>query len=95
MLDNLQIKNIIKLSKLKIPDDQISKFGTQINEILNFVEMLKEVDISNSEFLSFPVINKMRNDTVKDSLEPNLALANCQNIIKNGFGVPSVLGKST
>jgi len=95
MLDTIQIKKVIKLSKLKINDSQITKFHSQINDILNFVELLKEVDVSNTNFLSLPMVNRMREDIVVDSLQSNEALSNCNNVLKGGFGVPSVLGKST
>jgi aspartyl-tRNA(Asn)/glutamyl-tRNA(Gln) amidotransferase subunit C len=95
MLDSNQIKKIAKLAKIKIDEDQIGLYQTQINEILDFVEVLKEVDIENVDFSSFPTTNRMREDKVTPSLENSVATNNSEKTLNGGFLVPSVLGKST
>jgi aspartyl-tRNA(Asn)/glutamyl-tRNA(Gln) amidotransferase subunit C len=95
MLDSNQIKKIAKLAKIKIDEDQIGLYQTQINEILDFVEVLKEVDIENVDFSSFPTTNRMREDEISPSLENSIATNNSKKTLNGGFLVPSVLGKST
>ncbi len=43
------IKNIAHLARLRFPEDQEAKFMQDINGILDWVEELKEVDVSQVE----------------------------------------------
>ena len=44
-----EVKHIAKLARLGISDDEISKFSTQLSDILSHAKMLDEVDTSNVE----------------------------------------------
>lgn len=43
------IKNVAKLARLHLPQDQEAKFMNDIDSILNWVEELKEVNVENVE----------------------------------------------
>lgn len=43
------IKNIAKLARLRLPQEQEAKFMHDIDSILNWVEELKEVSVENVE----------------------------------------------
>ena len=43
------IKNVAKLARLRLPEDQEAKFMNDIESILNWVEELKEVTVENVE----------------------------------------------
>lgn len=60
------IKNIAWLARLRFPEEQETKFIQDIDSILNWVEELKEVDVSQVEPLVSvsPRENAIRSDVV-------------------------------
>jgi len=46
-LSNEQIKHIANLARLELSEDEFEKYGSQLSNVLGYIEMLKEVDTSN------------------------------------------------
>lgn len=42
-----EIKHIADLARLELTDDELTKYGSQLSDILNYIGQLKEVDTSN------------------------------------------------
>jgi len=63
-----QIKHIAKLARLGLREDEIIKFQKDLSLILDYIEKLKEIDISNIEPTShsIKVENVIRKDELKD-----------------------------
>ena len=64
-----EIRKIEKLSKLEFKDEEIEKFTSQMNEILDYMQQLNEINTDNLEPL-YHVIepgNVLRDDEVKPS----------------------------
>lgn len=89
------VEHIAKLAKLSFTEDEKSKFTDQFNEILAFVEKLKELDTSNVEPLSHVIElqNVFREDAVKPSLTTDEALKNAPAKNDKFFKVPKVIDK--
>jgi aspartyl-tRNA(Asn)/glutamyl-tRNA(Gln) amidotransferase subunit C len=49
MLTTDEVRHIAKLAKLKLSEEEIKKFTTQLSDILGFFEQLQEVDTENVE----------------------------------------------
>ncbi len=47
ILNKEKIKHIAKLSKLEFSDSEIEKFSQQLSAILEYVELLDEVDVGS------------------------------------------------
>lgn len=94
-MDTKTVQKIAKLSKLKLTEEEIQKYSTQLANIFELFESLKEVDTAGVEFLSFVEVNNLREDVAEKSLSQQEALSNANKVINSGFGVPSVLGKAT
>lgn len=45
-LSKEEILNLAKLAKIDLTDDEVNKFGSEIAEILSYVEQLQTVDVS-------------------------------------------------
>ena len=43
------VKHIATLSRLNVPADELEKFEDQFNQILNYAEILKQVDTTGIE----------------------------------------------
>ncbi len=44
-----QVRHIAKLARLRLSDSEVEKFTTELTSILNYVDMLQEVDTSKVE----------------------------------------------
>ncbi len=55
MLTKEEVKHIAKLARLGLSEKEIGKYQKELSLILDYVEKLKEVDISKIEPTSHPV----------------------------------------
>lgn len=87
-LTKTQVKHVAKLANLPIEDLQIEEYSDQLSKILDYIDQLDQVDISNV----LPTYNVsgqntvMREDEAIKSLSQEEALQNAANS-KNGFFV--------
>ena len=60
------VRHIAKLARLQISDDEVEKYSTELSAIMEYINMLSEVDTENVEPLATPVpmVNQFREDTV-------------------------------
>jgi aspartyl-tRNA(Asn)/glutamyl-tRNA(Gln) amidotransferase subunit C len=67
MISKEDVKHIAKLARLGLTEEEIGKFQKDLSSILDYVEKLKEVDVSDIEPAShaIKVQNVMRKDEVK------------------------------
>ena len=67
MISKKEVKHIAKLARLGLTEKEIEKYQKELSEILDYIEKLKEVDISGIEPLSHSVLieNVMRSDEIK------------------------------
>ena len=87
------IKNIAKLARLRFPAEQEEKFMNDINGILQWVEDLKEVDITNVEPLVSvtPRTNAVRKDEVSVGNIQEELMANAPESIQGFYVVPKMV----
>ena len=73
-----EIKKIALLSRLNIEDDQIEEVGKQLNDILAYMDLLNQVDITDVAPTAHAVSmrNVMRDDVPQPSLSNEKALSN-------------------
>lgn len=68
MLSNEEIQHIAKLARLGLKDGEAEKFLQQLNDILGYVEQLKEVDTEGVEPTS--QVTGLENVSRTDVVEP-------------------------
>ena len=54
-----EVKHIAKLSKLEIPEDELNYYATEMGKIINYFDLLSEVDTSSVEPMTH--VNKDKN----------------------------------
>ena len=88
-----EVKNIAKLAKLKLSDDEVQEFTKGMNQILDYMDKLNELDTSNVKPLSHPLekVNVFREDELKTSIEREEALKNAPDRTDEFFRVPKVI----
>lgn len=67
MLSKDEVKDIAKLARLGLDEAQVEKFSKQLSDILEYVELLNEVDTENVPPTS--QVTGLMNVTRKDEVE--------------------------
>jgi aspartyl-tRNA(Asn)/glutamyl-tRNA(Gln) amidotransferase subunit C len=74
-----QVRHIAKLARLELSDAEVTKFTTELTSILQYVDMLTEVDTKGIEATEQVTgqSNSLRPDVIRDPLlaEPDALLA--------------------
>lgn len=88
------VLKLAKLSRLKLTDQEIEKFRSELSEILEYVEKLNAVDTSTEEptYQVTGLKNVMRSDEIYDyGLSPEELLKNAPDTSDHQFKVKRVL----
>lgn len=87
------IRHVARLARLSLTEDELKSFESDLNNILRYVEQLREVDTEGVEPTSHAVRleNVMREDRVEPSLPVDEALANAPDRSDDYFRVPRIL----
>ena len=81
-LSQEQVRHIAKLARLGLSDDEVKKFSTQLTNILQYVEILSEVDTSSVEATNqvTGLKNVMREDAVNGDWTTRDELLGCSEL---------------
>ncbi len=92
-IDTETVKRIAFLSRLRVDDDKIEATENEFNKILQWVEQLNEVDVSDVEPLISVNENtlSLRDDEVTEGNQSQAVLANAPMQEYGYFAVPKVV----
>ena len=87
------IKYLESLARITLTEEQEKKVGTELQDILTYIDMLNELDTDGVEAMShcFPETNVMRNDVVEPSMTPDEITANAPESQDGCFVVPKTV----
>ena len=87
------VKHIARLARLKLKDKEIDYFASQLANIIDYIDQLKEVDTSDVEPTSHVLFvqNVFRKDIVSPSLKRDDVLKNAPSKEKELFKVPRII----
>ena len=88
-----QIRHIAKLARLAMSDDELERLVPELNNILGWVEQLREVDTDGVEPLTAVIEQKLRlrDDAVDDGDCREAVLANAPDAQHGFFAGPKVI----
>jgi aspartyl-tRNA(Asn)/glutamyl-tRNA(Gln) amidotransferase subunit C len=89
-----EVKYVADLSRIKLEEDELDKFTSQLDKILEYIEQLKEVDTEKTEitFHSVSLQNVVREDKqTKPSLTNDEATKIAPDKEKEFFRVPKII----
>lgn len=88
-----EVEHIAELARLSLTDEEKELFREQLSDILEYAEMLKEVDTTDVPpmFSAIPVQNVMYPDEVKEGLSTDDALSNAPEKDDDYFRVRPIL----
>lgn len=92
-VDQDTVRKIATLARIKVDDEALPKLEGELNEILNWIEMLSQVDTENVEPMTSTVHMQMkkRRDEVTDGGYPDDIVANAPTSEDHFFLVPKVI----
>ncbi len=93
MSADFDVRYTAQLARLHLSEEEIAKFQTQLAKVLEFVEKLKQVDVSGVEPTAHAnaVYNVFRSDAPRPWFDPQQALANAPRQANQLFIVPKVI----
>jgi aspartyl-tRNA(Asn)/glutamyl-tRNA(Gln) amidotransferase subunit C len=92
-LDPATVRRIARLARIHLEEAEVMRFQQELNGIIEWVEQLNEVDVSDVAPLTgaAQMALKMREDVVTDGNIPEKVLANAPERAGNFFTVPKVV----
>ncbi|MFM2044815.1 MAG: hypothetical protein RLY86_3391 [Pseudomonadota bacterium] len=92
-LNRDQVAKIAHLARIRVPDAELDHLAGELNKILDWVEMLDEVDTSRVEPMTSVAAQVLRRraDRVSDGGYPDKVVANAADAAEHFFSVPKVV----
>lgn len=93
MLTREDVEKVAGLARLKLTEEEISEMADKLSQVISYVTVLDEVDVSNVEPMAHvaDVANVFREDAVRESLPREAALGNAPKSDGKYFLVPQIL----
>ena len=92
-IDKDTVKRVARLARLSVTEEEAESLKGELNSILDWVEMLNEVDVDNVAPLTSVVTQEMkkRNDVINDGHYADRVVSNAPQSEDNYFMVPKVI----
>ena len=93
MTTEFNVQYAAKLARLSLTPDEEAKFGAQLGQVLDYIEKLKELDVTGVEPTAHALgrVNVTRPDVVTPSLSHEDALRNAPAKSGGLFVVPKIV----
>jgi aspartyl-tRNA(Asn)/glutamyl-tRNA(Gln) amidotransferase subunit C len=88
-----QVEHIAELARLELTREEMARYSTQLNAILDYFDKLRQVDTRQVAPMSHPLDleNVFSPDDVGGSIAHDAALANAPDAAEGCFRVPLIL----
>ena len=92
-MSDFDVKYVANLARVALSATEEEKLGAQLNNILGYIEKLKELDVSQVEPTAHavPLTNVFRADEILPSLSNEEALRNAPSKANGLFLVPKIV----
>ena len=89
----MDLSRAVKLARIELTPDEEQRLASQLGEVLQYVEKLNELDVSDVEPTAHatPLSNVMREDEPRESLSQEEALRNAPKTANGLFMVPKIV----
>ncbi len=88
-----EVEYIARLARIELKPDELKYFTSQLDKILEYINKLKELDLSSVNPVThvLSVKNVFREDKIKPSLDRNDVLKSAGSKEKEYFKVPKII----
>lgn len=89
-----QVRHVALLARLALTDEEVARFGDDLNSILGHIDTIQQLDLEGVEPTAHPldVVNVMRSDEVRPGLTREQALLNAPESDGTAFVIPRIVG---
>jgi len=89
----LDVRYTAQLARINLTEEEIATFQGQLENVIQYVEKLKQVDVANVEPTAHasPVFNVFRADVPRDCFDAATALSNAPRQANGLFSVTKVV----
>ncbi len=93
MIDSEQVRKVANLARLELTADEEAKFTTQLGSILDYIEQLNQLDVTNvaPTTRAIDVSNVTREDTLRPYPDREAILNSAPQQEGDFFRVPKIL----
>jgi aspartyl-tRNA(Asn)/glutamyl-tRNA(Gln) amidotransferase subunit C len=93
--EKIDVRYVAKLARLALTDDEVERFGTQLEDLLEHVNALAKLDVSNVAATAQVVEsrNVEREDTVRSGLDRETVLSQAPQRQGGFFRVPRIIAE--
>ncbi len=88
-----EVRHVAKLARLRLDDEQLARYRSQLADVLDYVAKLNELDVEGVEPMAHPsdVSNRLAEDEVAPPMPVEALLANAPATEDHFLAVPKVL----
>lgn len=92
-VDSKTVRHIASLARIALSEDQIEPIAAELNNILSWIEQLREVNVEGVEPLTSVIAQhlRMREDVVTDGGQADALMANAPQTEDRFFVVPKIV----
>jgi aspartyl-tRNA(Asn)/glutamyl-tRNA(Gln) amidotransferase subunit C len=92
-----EVRHVARLARLRLSDDQLQQYRSQLSTVLDHIAKLNELDVDGVEPMAHPgdLANRLDDDTVGEPLDLDQVLAIAPAIETHYLAVPKVLTDET
>ncbi len=92
-VDAATVKRIGRLARIRIEENEVAAYQSELNAILGFVEQLNEIDVTGVEPMTSvtPMTLRRRDDVISDGGYADQIVSNAPLSEDNFFMVPKVV----
>jgi aspartyl-tRNA(Asn)/glutamyl-tRNA(Gln) amidotransferase subunit C len=89
----LDVGYVARLARINLTEDEENAFQKQLNDVLKYVEKLRQADVSHVEAAAhtLPIFNVFREDAASEWFTAEEALSNAPRKANDLFVVPKVV----
>jgi aspartyl-tRNA(Asn)/glutamyl-tRNA(Gln) amidotransferase subunit C len=93
MSSDFDVRYTARLARLNLSEEEIARFQSQLSQVLDYVEKLRQIDVTGVEPTAhtYPAFNVFRSDEPRDWFDAKQALANAPRAANDLFIVPKVI----
>ena len=94
-LDAGAVRHVAKLARLRLSDDEVTRYQTQLAAILDHISLLRKVDVADVEPMAhpLPMTNRLDDDVPSEAMPLEDLLRNAPATEGRFLAVPKVLGE--
>ena len=88
-----EVRHVARLARLRLTDEELERYRGQLLTVLDHIAKLNELDVEGVEPMAHPsdLVNRLDDDRVAESMEPQRLLALAPAVVPPYLAVPKVL----